>query len=139
MDALSKTGLKNALKGCDVVLNCTGPFYKFGMPILKGVIQAGINYVDICDDVDTTLEMLKLDAAAKKAKVCALIGMGSSPGATNIVAKFIAQTLLDEVDSVDIFHAHGGEPFEGEGVIGHRYHCMTIDIPMFLDGELKYV
>jgi len=139
VDALSKTGLKDAVKGCDVVLNCTGPFYKFGMPILKGVIKSGVSYVDICDDVDTTLEMLDLDGAAKKAGVCALIGMGSSPGATNIVAKFIAQTLLDEVDSIDIFHAHGGEPFEGEGVIGHRYHCMTIDIPMFLDGELKYV
>lgn len=139
VDVLDKQSLKACLKGADMVLNCSGPFYKLGMPILKAVLQARINYVDICDDVDTTLEMLKLDGAAKKAGVSALIGMGSSPGATNIIAKFAADNLLDEVDSIDIFHAHGGEPFEGEGVIGHRYHCMSIAIPMFLDGELKYV
>jgi len=139
VDVLDKKSLKAVLKGADMALNCTGPFYKLGMPIFKAVLQARINYVDICDDVDTTLELLKLDDAAKKAGVSALIGMGSSPGATNIIAKFAADTLLDEVDSIDIFHAHGGEPFEGEGVIGHRYHCMSIEIPMFLEGELKYV
>ena len=65
--------------------------------------------------------------------------MGSSPGATNLLAKFAADHLLDETDAIDIFHAHGGEPIEGEGVIGHRFHCMRIDIPMFLDGELRHV
>jgi len=139
VDALNKAELKKLIKGADVVLNCTGPFFKFAAPILKAVIESKINYVDVCDDVDTTFDILKLDGAAKKAGVTALIGMGSSPGATNIIAKFAAVNLLDEVTSVDIFHAHGGEPFEGEGVIGHRYHCMSIDIPMYLDGQLKYV
>jgi saccharopine dehydrogenase (NAD+, L-lysine-forming) len=46
---------------------------------------------------------------------------------------------LYETDSIDIVHAHGGEPFEGEGVIAHRFHCMSIPIPMFLDGQLSYV
>ena len=139
VDALKKAELKKLIKGADVVLNCTGPFYKFAAPILKAVIESKINYVDVCDDVDTTFDILKLDGAAKKAGVTALIGMGSSPGATNVIAKFAADNLLSEVDSIDIFHAHGGEPFEGEGVIGHRYHCMSIDIPMYLDGQLKYV
>jgi len=55
------------------------------------------------------------------------------------LAKFAATTLLAETESIDIFHAHGGEPFEGPGVIGHRFHCMSIPIPMFLDGELVHV
>ncbi len=139
VDALDPKSIKNAVKGSDVVLNCTGPFYKFVPVILKAVIESGINYLDICDDVDVTIDILKMDEAAKKAGITALIGMGSSPGATNLLAKFAAENLLDETDSIDIFHAHGGEPFEGEGVIGHRFHCMTIDVPMFLDGELKYV
>lgn len=80
-----------------------------------------------------------MDPEAKRAGVKALIGMGSSPGATNIIAKMIANHFLDQTDSIDIFHAHGGEPVKGEGVLGHRFHCMSIDIPMFLEGELKYV
>ena len=94
VNALKKAELKKLVKGADVVLNCTGPFYKFAVPILKAVIESKINYVDVCDDVDTTFEILKLDGAAKKAGVTALIGMGSSPGATNVIAKFAADNLL---------------------------------------------
>jgi saccharopine dehydrogenase (NAD+, L-lysine forming) len=139
VDALDPESVRKAITGSDVVLNCTGPFYKFVPTILRTVIQEKINYVDVCDDVDVTLEILGWDADAKAAGITALIGMGSSPGVTNLMARYAADQLLDEVDAVDIFHAHGGEPVEGEGVIGHRLHCMSIDIPMFLDGELKHV
>ncbi len=138
-DAMDPQSIKNAIQGCDLVLNCVGPFYKSVKLILRAVIESGINYVDVCDDVDVTLEILEMDEDAGKAGISALIGMGSSPGATNLLAKFAADNLLDETDSIDIFHAHGGELFEGEGVIGHRFHCMSIDIPMYLNGELKYV
>ncbi|WP_028315133.1 saccharopine dehydrogenase family protein [Desulfatibacillum aliphaticivorans] len=138
-DALDPESIKAAIQGADVVVNCVGPFYKSVKIILDAVLESGINYVDVCDDVDVTLDILNWDKKAKEAGVSACIGMGSSPGATNLLAKFAADALLDEVESIDIFHAHGGEPFEGPGVIGHRFHCMSIDIPMFLDGELKYV
>jgi saccharopine dehydrogenase (NAD+, L-lysine-forming) len=139
VNAEDPVSVKKAIKGSDIVLNCVGPFYKSVKAILRVVIDEGINYVDICDDVDVTLDILKMDKAAKKAGITALIGMGASPGITNLFAKLVADMLLDETESVDIFHTHGGEPIEGEGVIGHRFHCMTIDIPMFLDGRLKYV
>jgi saccharopine dehydrogenase (NAD+, L-lysine-forming) len=139
VDASDPPSVKHAVAGADVVLNCVGPFYKTVKTILGAVIEARINYVDICDDVDVTLEILGLDAAAKHAGVTAVIGMGASPGATNLLAKYLADTQLDETDSIDIFHCHGGEAIEGPGVIGHRFHCMSIDIPMFLDGKLQYV
>lgn len=139
VNAEEPQSIQNAIAGCDLVINCIGPFYKTVKTILSQVIAAKINYVDVCDDVDVTFEIFDLHEKAKNAGITALIGMGSSPGATNLLAKFAADNLLDETDAVDIFHAHGGEPFEGEGVIGHRFHCMSIDIPMFLDGELRYV
>jgi len=80
-----------------------------------------------------------MDEAARQAGITALIGMGASPGLTNLLAKMASEDLLDETDTINIFHTHGGEPFEGEGVIGHRFHCMSIDIPMFLNGEIQYV
>lgn len=139
VDALDPKSVKNAIAGSNVVLNCSGPFHKLVPGILQAVIESGVNYLDICDDVDVTIEILNMDKAAKSAGVTALIGMGSSPGATNLIAKFATDNLLDETNSIDIFHAHGGEPFEGEGVIEHRLHCINMDIPMFLDGELRYV
>lgn len=139
VNAEDEESIKTAVSDCDIVLNCVGPFYKTVKKILATVIQLGINYVDICDDVDVTLDILNMDAQAKKAGITAVIGMGNSPGISNLMGKFAAENLLDETDAIDIFHAHGGEPVEGEGVIGHRFHCMTIDVPMYLDGKLTYV
>ena len=138
-DVLDAPGLRKVIQGSDVVLNCVGPFYTTVKPILAAVMECGVNYVDVCDDVDVTIDLLNMHEAVKQAGVAALIGMGSSPGLTNVIAKFAATVLLDTADSIDIFHTHGGEPFEGPGVIEHRFHCMSIPIPMYLDGELKYV
>jgi saccharopine dehydrogenase (NAD+, L-lysine-forming) len=139
VNAEDKQSIKDAVKGFDIVLNCVGPFYKTVKTILTAVLELRINYIDVCDDVDVTLDILDMDGKAKQAGITAVIGMGNSPGVSNLLGKFAADTLLDETDSIDIFHAHGGEPIEGEGVIGHRFHCMSIDIPMFLEGELRYV
>ncbi|MBI5843777.1 MAG: saccharopine dehydrogenase NADP-binding domain-containing protein [Deltaproteobacteria bacterium] len=139
VDAEDVASVKRVIAGSDVVVNCVGPFYKSVKTVLSAVLESKIPYVDVCDDVDVTLEILDWDKKAKDAGITALIGMGSSPGATNLLAKFAAAELLDETDSIDIFHAHGGEPFEGPGVVEHRFHCMSIDIPMFLNGKLTYV
>jgi len=139
VDASDAASIAQAVEGCDLVLNCVGPFYKTVKTVLETVIDAGINYVDVCDDVDVTLEILDWSEKASAKGITALIGMGSSPGVTNILAKFASTMFLDETESVDIFHAHGGEPVEGAGVIGHRFHCMSIEIPMYLDGKLEYV
>ncbi len=139
VDVADPGNLRNIIKDVDIVLNCIGPFYKFGSLVLKSVIETGKNYVDINDDVDATQKVLKMDNKAKKKNVTALIGMGSSPGITNLLAKFAADQLLDEVDSIDLYHAHGGESVEGEGVIYHRIHSMSIDIPVFFKGKFIFV
>jgi saccharopine dehydrogenase (NAD+, L-lysine-forming) len=139
VDALDKAGIKDAISGYDLVVNCVGPFYKTVMNIAQATIEAGIDYVDVCDDVDVTINLLEMSQKAQQAGITMVIGMGNSPGATNLLAKFASDNLLDETESIDIFHAHGGEPFEGKGVIGHRFHCMSIDIPMYMNGVLTYV
>ncbi len=134
-DAMDTESIKNAIKGANIVVNCTGPYYKFEKTILSTVIEAGINYVDVCDDTGATYDALELDDLAKKAGVIALIGMGSSPGVTNLLAGYAANELLDVCESIEMFHIHGGELNEGAGVIGHRFYCLSNDIPMFLDGN----
>jgi saccharopine dehydrogenase (NAD+, L-lysine-forming) len=138
-DAASPESIKALVAGATVVVNCVGPFYRFGPVVLKAVIDAGVDYVDVCDDLDPTLVMLDMDEAAKAAGVSALIGMGNSPGLANVLARLCADQFLDETESVDIMHIHGGEPEEGPAVIKHRIHAMTNDVPVFVDGELRNV
>jgi saccharopine dehydrogenase-like NADP-dependent oxidoreductase len=89
----------------------------------------------VCDDLAPTRAMLDLDDEARAAGVRALVGMGNSPGIANVVVRMCANSLLDQVEEVDIMHVHGGEPDEGAAVIKHRIHAMTNDVPMFVDGE----
>jgi len=138
-DAGNPRSIKDAIAGSKVVLNCVGPFYKFGPIILKAAIESGINYVDVCDDFDATEVMLGMDKAAKKTGVSALIGMGSSPGIANVLVRFCADNLLDRTEAVDIYHAHGGEKIEGPAVVKHRIHSMKANVPMFLNGKFTTV
>ena len=138
-DAASPHSIRNATAGSSVVLNCVGPYYKYGPIILKEVIESKINYVDVCDDLDATEKLLDMDGNARKAGISALIGMGSSPGIANLLVKFCADSLLDQVEVVDIYHAHGGEKVEGPAVVKHRIHSMKMDIPMFLDSKFTTV
>lgn len=139
VDASNPSAIKEAIKDSDIVLNCCGPFYKLGPIVLKAVIESGINYVDVCDDYDATKLLLGMNDAAQKAGISALTGMGSSPGVANLLVKFCADLMLDEVDSIDILHAHGGEPTEGPAVVAHRIHSMTSPIPVYLDGKFTTV
>ena len=138
-DAASPQSVAKAVAGSSVVVNCVGPFYKYGPPILRAVIDSGIDYVDVCDDLDATESLLEMDGDARKAGISALIGMGSSPGVANLLVRFCADSVLDRVDAVDIYHAHGGEAVEGPAVVKHRIHSMKMDIPMFLDGAFTTV
>jgi saccharopine dehydrogenase (NAD+, L-lysine-forming) len=139
VDLTHSAMITDTIKDADVVLNCSGPFYKLGPIILRAVIDSKIDYVDVCDDLDATKKLLEMHEEAKKADISALMGMGSSPGVANLLAKFCADHMLDEVESIDILHAHGGEPSEGAAVVAHRIHSMTSPIPMFLDGKYTTV
>ena len=135
VDVTDTDALVDLLRGADVVLNCVGPFYRFGPPTLRAAIAAGVGYVDICDDLDATRALLELDGEARAAGVSALIGMGNSPGLANIFVKLCAEDLLDEVRSAEIMHIHGGEPSEGAAVLKHRIHAMVNDVPLYVDGH----
>jgi len=138
VDAHDSESIRNAIQGAHVVVNTIGPYYEFEKKILETVIDEEMNYVDVCDDTGATYDALSLHEKAKQKGVSALIGMGSSPGVTNILAAFAATTknILAECEAIDLYHIHGGEPVEGAGVIAHRFYCMQQDVPMFLDGKM---
>lgn len=49
LDVNDTLALQAALSGVDIVMNTCGPFFRFGVPILKACIDAGCHYFDICD------------------------------------------------------------------------------------------
>ena len=91
--------LSSILFDYDVVLNTIGPFFKFGYKILQTSLDAKCHYMDICDDWEPTERMLKLDSKAKEKNLLAILGLGASPGITNLLGK-IAIDNLDKAHTI---------------------------------------
>ncbi|HXV93341.1 MAG TPA: saccharopine dehydrogenase NADP-binding domain-containing protein [Pseudonocardia sp.] len=99
LDLTDTLALRDVLDGADLVVNTAGPYYRFGVAVLQAALAAGAHYVDICDDPGPTLDMLALDEPARAAGVTALIGMGASPGVSNLLAR-LAADRLDAVEDI---------------------------------------
>ena len=91
--------LLSILSNYDVVLNTVGPFFKFGYKILQTSLDANCHYMDICDDWEPTEKMLELNSKAKEKNLLAILGLGASPGITNLLGK-IAIDQLDKAHTI---------------------------------------
>jgi saccharopine dehydrogenase-like NADP-dependent oxidoreductase len=112
IDLRNRNVLDAELQRHDIVLNATGPFYEFGPLVLERAIATGTHYADICDDWEPTLDMLGLGPAAAASGILAIIGMGASPGITNLLA-VSAASALDRVDElITGWSIEGGEDEE---------------------------
>lgn len=94
------SGIRTALNNVDVVVNAVDPD-RSGSAVLEAAIDTGTHYLDACDDCDYVARMLGLDSRAKAAGICAVIGMGTSPGVTNLLASCAAGDL-DSISDIYI-------------------------------------
>lgn len=99
LDASDHGGLVEAMRAADMVASAIGPSTRFGMPTLRAAIEARRPYAEIGDDPRPTLAMLGLDGEAREAGVTALLGLGASPGISNMLA-VAAGSRLDRVDRI---------------------------------------
>lgn len=134
IDAFDHAGMVQAMSEVDVVMNCSGPYHLLGVRVLKAAIEAGRHFVDYCDDVTPTLEMLELSEQAKEKGITAIIGLGVSPGYFNLLAKE-ASDRLDTTREINMYWSIAqGEP-EGPAVIDHMFDIMSGEVIQFIDGR----
>jgi saccharopine dehydrogenase-like NADP-dependent oxidoreductase len=138
VDANNHDQMVATVKGFDVAMGTIGPFYKYEKKVAGACIDAGVNYVSICDDYDAAAAFLELDGEAKKAGVTAITGVGWTPGITNVFARLGADQL-DEVDEIATSWACDPADTAGKAVTLHYIHAVTGMIPSFIDGRLQYI
>ena len=139
IDAGDIDDMAHAFKGMDLVVGSVGPFYKYGPSMLEAAIKAGVNYMDINDDYDATIKCLDMHEKAVEKDVLAVIGLGFTPGVTNVIAK-LASNEMDKVDDIKTSWAWTAiDPTEGPGIIAHYFHASTGLVPTFKNGELVEV
>jgi hypothetical protein len=122
-----------------LLANFAGPYYVIGTRILDLALEAGADYLDICDDVDATQALLDRHDAAVAAGSAALIGMGSSPGTVNILVRAAVDSLGAQSEDVSVdlrwtVDAHDLTP----PALDHLIHCVMtayIDNPATPDWD----
>ena len=121
LDSLEEEQVARALSGISVVLNTTGPFSRDTLSLMRTVIEAGIPYADVDNDIETLQSVFEsefLDSLAKHRGVGVLPGLGASPGSTNVMARHLAGRM-ESVDEVR-FHMVNDATYRSEGVWRHQ-------------------
>lgn len=128
-------GAVETLAGYDVVASAIGPFYRFGEPVLGLAVEAGVDFVDICDDHDAVSAQLGHDDAARDAGSAAVVGCGWTPGLSNALAAYAADEL-GGADEIQVDWVGSAADSQGLAVIMHVFHVLDGAVPQFRDGAL---
>src|SRR2546421_11943091 len=91
--------LSQLLRGSDITLNAVE--YIYNLPVLEACIQEKVHYADLGGLFHMTRKLMDRSAAAEAAGITAIVGMGGTPGITNLLAR-AAVDKLDRVDSIRV-------------------------------------
>ena len=87
----ARAGLSGKLSRCDVLVNSAS--YRVNVDAMRACLEAECHYLDLGGLYWVTGSQLELDEDFRRAGLLALLGMGSSPGKTNVMAVAAARAL----------------------------------------------
>ena len=135
VDANDHQGMVREFKSADMVVNSS--WYDLNVPIMKACLEAKTHYADLGGLYYKTLEQLKMKNAFREAKITAILGIGASPGLTNIC---VAQAM-SRLDSIEDIHIRTG----ASGGQGFAYSAKTVldeatmSPAVYMGGDLKFL
>src|SRR6202035_505235 len=109
LDARDEVAFRAALEGIDVLVYSAS--YRVNLEAMRACLDARAYYMDLGGLYWMTERQFELDEAFEKAGLLAILGIGSSPGKTNLMALRGVRELGDgaEIDTIDV-SAAGRDP-----------------------------
>ncbi|HEY0754481.1 MAG TPA: saccharopine dehydrogenase NADP-binding domain-containing protein [Ktedonobacteraceae bacterium] len=99
IDVNDEERLSALLRGADVVLSAVD--YVFNQPILRACIKERVHYADLGGLFHMSRTLLAMHAEVEAAGITAVLGMGGTPGITNLLAR-MAVDQLERVESIKV-------------------------------------
>lgn len=137
-DVQDRPALVRLMGGHDVVCNLAGPNYLNAVPAVEAAIAARVHLVDVSDDWEATLRILDLHADAERAGITVIVGLGASPGVTNVLARHGANRL-DRVEEVRTSWVMRGSDMGGPALSMHLLYSLPHRAFVFEDGAMREV
>jgi saccharopine dehydrogenase-like NADP-dependent oxidoreductase len=96
--------IESAIRGSVVVANCS--LFTFNLKVMEACLKEGVHYVDMGGFFHLSRKQLEpsMSARWKEKGLIAIVGMGSAPGITNVLAR----TAVDMLDTVESVHLRDG-------------------------------
>lgn len=120
VDVREPASVDAVLRDADACVNAVQ--YYFNLEVMRACLRTGTPYVDLGGLFYVTREQLKLSPAFAEAGLTAILGLGSSPGVSNVAAALAAEEL-ERVESIRLYNA--ADVVE-EDPLGQIYSIQTI-------------
>jgi len=140
-DIMNEKALVEFIRGSDVVVNCTQ--YYHNIQVMTTCIAARAHYTDLGGLFHQTRRQMELDNEFKAAGLTAVLGMGGTPGTTNVMAALATENM----DVVTEAHIRNGcadfsrsvsplsEPYSIQTILDE----FSLEPMVFTGGEFKAV
>lgn len=107
VDAADTEGVAKAIEGCKILVHAGIP--RFNPSVMEACLQSGCHYIDMASDgpvdipgVVTVQSQLGYNERFRENGLLALLGIGSDPGVTNILARY-AYDQMQTVEDIVIY------------------------------------
>jgi saccharopine dehydrogenase (NAD+, L-lysine-forming) len=126
VDARSVDDLAAALAGADVLVNTAS--YRINLEAMRASLTAGAHYIDLGGLYWLTGRQRELHRDFEQAGLVALLGVGSSPGKTNLMARHGVDQLDpgETIASIDIAAAGRDPVAAGDNRLRPPYSIQTL-------------
>lgn len=118
----ARSGLAAALDDVDVLVNSAS--YRINLDAMRACLEAGTHYIDLGGLYWMTGEQLELSDDFEQAGLLALLGMGSSPGKTNVMAVRAVRELGAQPTRIDVIAA--GRDLAPPDAVSFPYAVQTL-------------
>ncbi|MBI4376313.1 MAG: saccharopine dehydrogenase NADP-binding domain-containing protein [Elusimicrobia bacterium] len=129
------------LKDSDCVINCA--WYEHNLKAMELALALKSHYVDLGGLYHMTLRQLRLDTRFKAIERLAVLGIGSTPGITNLMTARLAGKL-EKVESVSIFDA-SHDPDLSDSRFMPPFSIRTLleefqsPVPVYRNGAIRFI
>jgi saccharopine dehydrogenase-like NADP-dependent oxidoreductase len=114
--------LAEQLAGIEVLVNSAA--YRINLAAMRACLTAGCHYMDLGGLYHVTAEQLALSDEFERAGLLALLGIGSAPGKTNLLAVRAVRELAGPPSSISVLAA--GRDLDPPGGLSFPYAVRTL-------------
>jgi len=137
LNAQDEDGLAGSLANHDVLLNCLP--YRLNLRVMRAALRARVPYIDLGGLYHVTNQQLALHEEFAESGLTAVLGMGSTPGITNVMAGALA-ARMDEVKEIHVRVACQDESTVGPLSVPYSLETIldefSLDPKILRDGKL---